>query len=828
MMVARRSFDLPHVPDRAILYITADTRYQLFVNGTFVARGPARSAAHHQSYDAIDIAHFLHSGGNLLAIRFHHTGIARPYHNVTRPGLLAQLEMRLGNESRILGTNGQWKAIRDPSWDSGSPRLNHWHDAYLDIVDLRKALDKWMMPDFDDSRWPAALSIIPGGVTPALEQRPIGELWWPAPQADYVPQALTPPWVELVPRDLPMLSETIRMASHVIMNGALEDTAVLKLPDSGDPAFFRFDRLPLLKLPSLRKQQNESAGVEGLDLYREGKAPLVLRNTLGQSQFLLFDFGSVYSAHPRLDIEGPAGAIIDVLSTPFLLGGNFNPTVLSSFAADRLVLSGHRQQWEAFFFKPVRYLAIVVRGATAPVNIHFAGITQVDYPWKRPGRFKSPENPWLEDFWKAGAKTIEVITTDAYTDNYRERRQYSQTSYYAARGNYAAFGDPYLQRRYLIQNAQEQEPNGALGAYAPITDGRFMPFFDAQFFWVMGWHDYLLFTGDRESAAKLLPTARRVMRRLAELTESSGLISDPPYPYWIDHSNLDRRGANFVVNALYALALDDYAEALEWLGAPDDDSCRKASAQIREVLRNRFWNPRRALFVDALVEGKQSERISEHANAIAIAANIATPEQRRTIVPSILKPDRDIVPVTSLFAYWTFRALCDSGHTDDTVAMLETRFGHQLKEGSGTLWEEWYLDRTMRRGFWEKATRADAQGECGIFPMALTRWIGGVEPVSPGMREVRIRRVPTTLQNIGTVTPSPLGDLHVTWSADERGSSLTTVVPSGMLVKVDLESLGTSASTSLKIDGRPIGASDTAGRWFTLPVGSHRMTFGAR
>ena len=57
------------------------------------------------------------------------------------------------------------------------------------------------------------------------------------------------------------------------------------------------------------------------------------------------------------------------------------------------------------------------------------------------GRFQTPQNRWFETLWNAAAKTIDVCTTDAFTDNYRERRQYVQTGYYAAIGNYWTYGD---------------------------------------------------------------------------------------------------------------------------------------------------------------------------------------------------------------------------------------------------------------------------------------------------------------------------------------------------------------------------------------------------
>lgn len=51
MMLARRSFELNSLPESATLGITASSIYQLYVNGTYINRGPARSVPHHQSFD---------------------------------------------------------------------------------------------------------------------------------------------------------------------------------------------------------------------------------------------------------------------------------------------------------------------------------------------------------------------------------------------------------------------------------------------------------------------------------------------------------------------------------------------------------------------------------------------------------------------------------------------------------------------------------------------------------------------------------------------------------------------------------------------------------
>src|SRR5688572_10039817 len=51
----RRVFELSSAPQNALLHISADGRYQLFVNGAFIGRGPARCDPAYQYYDSYEI-----------------------------------------------------------------------------------------------------------------------------------------------------------------------------------------------------------------------------------------------------------------------------------------------------------------------------------------------------------------------------------------------------------------------------------------------------------------------------------------------------------------------------------------------------------------------------------------------------------------------------------------------------------------------------------------------------------------------------------------------------------------------------------------------------
>ena len=153
-----------------------------------------------------------------------------------------------------------------------------------------------------------------------------------------------------------------------------------------------------------------------------------------------------------------------------------------------------------------------------------------EYPFEQKGSFRTPDCPELQTLWDAAAKTIRVCTTDAYTDNYRERRQYAQTTYYACLGNYSVFGDYALQRRYLTQIAEEQLANGIMPAYAPRHGDDFMVILDSNCFWIRGLHQYLLYSGDRRDHAGTAACRPQVARSPAQLHQRRRPDRQPSLP----------------------------------------------------------------------------------------------------------------------------------------------------------------------------------------------------------------------------------------------------------------------------------------------------------
>src|SRR5579859_1209826 len=76
IMQFRRLFALRAAPAQALLHISADTRYLLYVNGVRLGHGPARNYHAHYEFDSYDIAQHLQPGENVIAVAVAHWGEA--------------------------------------------------------------------------------------------------------------------------------------------------------------------------------------------------------------------------------------------------------------------------------------------------------------------------------------------------------------------------------------------------------------------------------------------------------------------------------------------------------------------------------------------------------------------------------------------------------------------------------------------------------------------------------------------------------------------------------------------------------------------------------
>ena len=71
----RKKFILKSLPEKCLIYITADDYYKLYINGEFVGQGPAPAYHFAYEYNCIDVTDYLVEGENVIAVHTLYQGL---------------------------------------------------------------------------------------------------------------------------------------------------------------------------------------------------------------------------------------------------------------------------------------------------------------------------------------------------------------------------------------------------------------------------------------------------------------------------------------------------------------------------------------------------------------------------------------------------------------------------------------------------------------------------------------------------------------------------------------------------------------------------------
>jgi alpha-L-rhamnosidase len=183
----RKKFMLPNKTiRRAIVYVTASHKYELYLNSKLVGKGPAYHYPQYQYYNAYDITSEVEAGAeNAFACLTHWFGGGQGRPTSSRGFLLKAVIEYTDSTSTVIGTDGTWKQKQAEAWATGQPRRNGEGVGYIDKIDAGNIISDWNTLDYDDSSWLGAMEY---GERPTLP-------WTENPQPDLtrvIEQEITP------------------------------------------------------------------------------------------------------------------------------------------------------------------------------------------------------------------------------------------------------------------------------------------------------------------------------------------------------------------------------------------------------------------------------------------------------------------------------------------------------------------------------------------------------------------------------------------------------------------------------------------------------------
>jgi len=174
----------------AWLRVSADTYYQLFLNGEWVGWGPPMTEPCWKQFDTYDVASRLRPGRNVIAAVVYHYGngpenIAGYSFQPSRGGFLCQLNG--SGDDVVVISDTHWKTLQSPAWLRQVPKIDRM--TYMEVFDAGREPAGWLNADFDDSAWPHAERVT---INPLVAQWN----WNPSPSTVY-------PWIMLEERSIP-------------------------------------------------------------------------------------------------------------------------------------------------------------------------------------------------------------------------------------------------------------------------------------------------------------------------------------------------------------------------------------------------------------------------------------------------------------------------------------------------------------------------------------------------------------------------------------------------------------------------------------------------
>jgi len=714
------------------VHVTADERYELFLDGHRVGRGPERGDPQNWFFETYDLD--LRAGRHVLVARVWSLGQMAPVAQMSfAPGFL--LCPDLDEHVELLGTGvAEWEAKRLDGYAFDLPRRAGMTGANVTVDGATFA---WGYEKGEGDGW--------GPV----------EVGAPGTGADLT--ADCPPRPMLRPAMLPAMMEKHRFV------GTVRHVQELPTADAEGVPVRAADNLP----EEVKAWQALMAGESTLS---------VPPNTVRR---VIVDLGDYYCAYPELVTSGGAGASVRIEWAESLFKepkgrgkGNRDEVegrcfcgVGDTFLPD----GGQKRHFETLWWQAGRYVQVVVRTQDDALTINRLLIRETRYPLEMESEFHCGDER-LTRVTPIAMRTLQMCAHETYMDcPYYEQLMYVGDTRLEALTTYATTHDDRLPRKALKEFDYSRLHSGMTTSRFPSRSQQIIPSF--SLWWICMVHDYAHWRDDAGFVRALMPGVRAVIESFLPCLNADGLLRAPRgwnfvdwVPQWPNGMPPDAdTGVSGPMNWLLALALARAAELEDIVGEEELAARdRRLAAETAERTAAAFWVPDRKLFADDLAH----EHFSEHSQVLAILTGLLPEERTARIGRALLEP-QEMAPTSIYFSHYTFEALRRLGHVEAVFERLGTWFDH-LELGMKTTWE----------------TTAEGRSDChawGAHPVFhYFATVLGIRPASPGFRTVDVAPQLGPLTSAYGRMPHPRGEIEAEFVLKEGALEGFVVLPTGV------------------------------------------------
>ncbi len=722
----RKSFDLPEVPEKFIVHVSADNRYKLYVNGTLVSLGPARGDIYNWNFETVDLSHWLKAGKNTLAAVVWNYAGQKPVAQISfhQTGFILQ-----GNTSveGMVDTDDSWVCIKNEAY---SPWTD-WHVLGYYVAGPGELLNSslypwgWEYPEYDDSTWKKARAGMNGAIKGARDYP--GRLLVPTP----------------IP---PMEMEMERLASVRIAEG-------IKCPKD----FPR--RTAPITIPAntnvrlLLDNQQLTTGYLSV-LYSKGKDAEI---KIGYAEALYEEKSEATTKSYWLNPKGHRD--------------NIDGKIFIGYEDKIIADGGDAREFTTLWWRTWRYLDVNIQTGDDPLILNDVYGTFSAYPFEPAYTFSAPGRPELNKMLDIGWLAARLCANETYMDcPYYEQLQYFGDTRIQALISMFNTNDNYMVKNAIEQGRQSIVADGITMSRYPSTVHQFISSF--SLWWICMGHDYWMYRGDEEYMKSLLPAYRGVLSWYEQWLKEDNSLAFVPHWFFADWADglpngepvCEKEGNSAFQDLMYILTLEAAAEMEKSFGLSTMANHYHTIAQnIRSTIHDKYWDSSRNLFADT----HDHRSFSQHVNSLAILAGIVEGKEAADVMTRTLT-DNNLIKATIYFRYYVHQALAKAGLGDKLLNNLQI-WRDQMALGL-TTWAEM-----------PEPSRSDCHAWGASPNIEFFRILLGIDSDAPGFTKVRISPSLGELKEVSGTMPHPAGSITASYKLDRKNKLTASItLPNGV------------------------------------------------
>ncbi|MBC8102070.1 MAG: alpha-L-rhamnosidase, partial [Cytophagales bacterium] len=475
---------------------------------------------------------------------------------------------------------------------------------------------------------------------------------------------------------------------------------------------------------------------------------------------VLIDLETYLTAHVALKVTGGRGGRVRVhwaeslFDTPDArtkgnrnrIDGKYFIGIGDTFLPD----GGPNRIFETLLWRAGRFLELRVKSEDEPLTLHRLALWETRYPLEQESVFES-DDARLAPLFPLAVRTLQASCHDAYIDGpFYEQMMWAGDGVQNILTTFTLTHDDRPARRWLSLLDASRDASGLTCARWPARDR--LTIAPYSLYWVQMVGQFALWRDDPTFVRSLLPGVRSVLDALERLRNDDGILSAPPgwnfvdwVPGWRDGIPPGGdRGVSAVLNGHLAWTLMQCANLEAAHGEPElAQLYQRRAREITERITDAFWCEERGLFADDL--GHTS--FSEHAQCFAVLGGLLPPEKRSRIGEALLN-DASLTRATISFTHYLFETFRVLGRVDALFDRLGLWFG---LEAQGF--------RTLPEGPDPARSDCHAWGTHPLFHAFAT--IAGIRPAAPGFAAVQITPQMGPMSRLDVTLPHPRGEIRL-------------------------------------------------------------------